>query len=218
MVPFIMNPTRFAVDEPFFETDFTECSTNTCSGTWSSNDISDYYIDTTSNYLNCDGGLKWNGMSYAFGSSVSDTAFAMRFNADVTSITTGNCHHGWVLSADQVYGTGFVYAGIVCTADGSTLTVNGATSNFTLGANLDPSMTVRDYFLQVLRTTATNLDGSASSTSAYSGDIGTASQTILSSVINLDNFKANNRWYDSGANINSDVYDITIYDGVTSFP
>lgn len=207
------------IPDPDFFTDFTECSTNTCSGFWTSSDTSDYFIDTTNDKMVCDGMIATNGMTGALGFTASDTAWLWRSHVKLIShaLHANGNHHGWVLSDDTTIGTGFMYVGQMITGTVAQWYITGATSNFTAGSILyEPYANDDEWFMETIRNSATSETGNLSPNSDYSSPTHTTERTISSSIINLDTFKTNNRNFGGTGTAESDIFDISIWDGLTS--
>lgn len=175
-------------------------------------------------------------IAYDLGSNQSNTSWLLRFRFNITAQTANNKQFALGLfDSDQTVASNSGAQDYICATFGISgsapgtvhdlasgvgdgVTLEGYTSGtaITVGASNWASST--DYFVELKRVSATSIGISLSSTSAYSGDLGSNTQTIPSTVQSLRYIKISD-WYsfsgagDTGTAIIDDLY---FYDGRSS--
>jgi hypothetical protein len=210
--------------EPTFRDDFSSYADTTAGdAVWATNDTSRMRVNPTTDVF--DFTTTRNGSaatSYKTLSSVSDTAWLLRFRYNMTSSTSDARLFVGFSSTTGNYGSTEDWLGIIIpnrqhtawsitSYDNAAVTI-GAYSSFSLTPVL-----ATDYFIQITRTSATELKLDLYSDSAYTVSLGTVTRTIPSTVGGLSYLKIMNMNNDSaGYTMTGIIDDIEFYNGVTS--
>ena len=209
---------------PTFEDDFsTYANTTAGDAVWATNDTARMRVNPSTDVF--DFTTTRNGTastSYKTLTSVSDTAWLLRFRFNMTSSTSDARLFVGLSSTTGNYGSTEDWLGIIIPNrqhttwsirgyDGAAVTI-GTYDSF----SLTPSLAT-DYFVELIRVSATSFKLNLYSDSGYSTLINSVTHTIPSTLVGLSYLKIMNMNNDSaGYSMTGIIDDVSFYNGVSS--